>query len=77
VLSVLGDQIYLAALIELAGKTPVGNTWILDRSKILLDLGIADRDFEELQRQIEARIPGKWENASSTSHEMYVYIRMA
>jgi hypothetical protein len=68
----LGDQIYLAALVELAGKTPVGKTWVLDRSKAMLDLDITDAAFEDLQHQIEARMTGQWGRrrgppASSTS----------
>ena len=71
----LGDQIYIAALIESAGKTPVGKTWVLDRLKVMADLDITDLAFEEIQRQIEARMAGKWDKATGTGRKMYVYLR--
>ena len=71
----LGDQIYIAALVELAAKTPVGKTWMLDRSRVLLDLSLTVSKFNELQRVIEARMPGKWDKASATDGNLYVYMR--
>jgi hypothetical protein len=73
---VLGDQIYVAALVELAGKTQVGNTWALDRSKVMIDLSITDKGFQDVQRQLEARIPGKWNRASDTNGSFYIYKRL-
>jgi hypothetical protein len=61
---VFGDQIYVAALVELAGKTQVGKTWALDRSRIMVDLSVTDAGFEDIQRQIESRISGRWNRAS-------------
>jgi hypothetical protein len=74
---VLGDQIYIAALLELAGKMLVGKTLVLDRSKVITDLAITDTDFDDIQRQLEARIPGKWNRASDTAGQLYVYMRLA
>jgi hypothetical protein len=73
---VLGDQIYIAALIELAGTTQVGKTWAMDRDKISRDLGISDAMFDDVQQQIEARMPGKWDKASSSNRQFYVYMRL-
>lgn len=72
---VLGDQIYIAALVESASKTPIGKTWVLDRSQVIADLGITDVAFEEIQRQIEARMTGNWDRATGTGRKMYVYLR--
>ena len=76
-MAVLGDQIYTAGLIESAGKTSVGKTWMLDRAQVMVDLGIAAPAFEELQLQIEARMPGKWDKASATDRQHYIYMRLA
>ena len=73
----LGDQIYIAALVEAAGKTRVGKTWLLERNKTMLDLGITDLDFDALRHQIEGRIPGKWNRASASDGNLYVYLRTA
>jgi hypothetical protein len=73
---VLGDQIYIAALVELAGKTQVGRTWLLDRTKVMLDLAITDLIFDEVQKEIETRMPGKWDRAVSTDRNLYVYMRL-
>jgi hypothetical protein len=64
-------------LVELASKTPVGKTWVLDRSKVMVDLAITDAGFEDLQRQIEARMPGKCDKATGTARRLYVYLRLA
>jgi hypothetical protein len=74
---VLGDQIYIAGLIGFAAETSVGKTWMLDRDQVMVDLGITDPAFEELQQQIEARMPGKWDKASATDRRHYIYMRLA
>lgn len=73
--SVLGDQIYLAGLLEAAGKTPVGKTWLLDRDQVMIDLAVTPWAFQELQVQIELRMPGKWNRASATDGSLFVYMR--
>lgn len=73
----LGDQIYIAGLIGSAGETPVGKTWMLDRAKVIVDLGITDPAFEDLQLQIEGRMPGKWNRASAADRKHYIYMRLA
>jgi hypothetical protein len=50
---------------------------MLDRAQVMVDLGITDPAFEDLQRQIEARMPGKWNKASATDGKHYVYMRLA
>ena len=72
----LADQVYIAAMVALAGQTPVGKTWLLDRGKVKLDLGIADSSFDDIQRQIEARLPGKWDKATGVGKTIYVYKRI-
>lgn len=72
----LGDQIYIAGLIETARKTPVGKTWMLKRDQVIADLGINLQVFEELQRQLEASMPGKWDRAVSSNGSVLVYMRL-
>jgi hypothetical protein len=35
--------------------------WALNREKVMLDTGITDLVFEELQQRIEASLPGRWQ----------------
>lgn len=72
----LGDQIYIAGLIESAGNTSIGRTWVLDREDIMSDLDIGASEFEELRQQIEARMPGAWDRAASTDGCVFVYKRL-
>lgn len=72
----LGDQIYIAGLLESAGKTAVGRTWMLDREDIMSDLEIGPLEFDDLRQQIEARMPGAWDRAASTDGRVFVYKRL-
>lgn len=72
----LRDQIYLAALVELAGKTLVGKTWVLDRSRVMVDLTLTDSAFDDVRSQVEARIPGKWNTARDAGGRLYIYMRL-
>jgi hypothetical protein len=73
---VFGDQIYIAGLIESARKTHVGDTWLLDRVQVIVDLGITDRSFDEMLPLIEIRLPGKWSKLATADEAFYVYRRI-
>jgi hypothetical protein len=70
-------EIYLAGLLESAGRTQIGQMWTLDRAVVMVHLGTTDQGFDLLQQQLETRMPGRWDRASSPDRNSYVYVRLA
>jgi hypothetical protein len=48
---------------------------VIDRMKVMEDLGITDQAFNDLQQLLEARMPGKWSRLGISDRALYVYKR--